>query len=93
MIYCLRKEGLILKKVLVDYSEFHTSIGVFRRETTIYELSECSSAAETRLFFNGVEYSDAQEIKEMLGDDDYNKLKSEVNKYSTVLDCFMSAFI
>lgn len=81
-----------MNKVLVDTCEIHTSVGIFKHETTIYELSECNSVAENKLFFNGIECSDAQKIKSVLGDEDFEKFKSEVKKYSEILDIYMTAF-
>ena len=82
-----------MQQKLIDSNEIYTSVGVFKREIIIYELQNTTCPVSIGLYFNGKEYNDVSELKSILEDDDFNKLKSEVEMYSTVLDCFMSTFL
>ena len=82
-----------MQQKLLDSNEIYTSVGVFKREIVIYELKNATCPVSTSLYFNRKEYNDVSELKSILEDDDFNKLKSEVEMYSTVLDCFMSTFL
>ena len=83
----------MMQQKLIDSNEIYTSVGVFKREIIIYELQNTTCPVSIGLYFNGKEYNDVSELKSILEDDDFNKLKSEVEMYSTVLDCFMSTFL
>ena len=83
----------MMQQKLIDSNEIYTSVGVFKREIIIYELQNTTCPVSIGLYFNGKEYNDVSELKSILEDDDFNKLKSEVEMYSTVLDSFMSTFL
>lgn len=82
-----------MKQKLVDTNVIHTTVGTFKREIIVYEVTGNGCEVATAIFFNGKEYDDASELKEILGPEKYKKLKNEVEVYSTVLDCFMSTFL
>jgi len=82
-----------MKQKLIDTNVIHTSVGTFRREIIVYELTGKGCEVSTSIFFNEKEYNDASELACILGPEKYKKLKSEVEMYSTVLDCFMSTFL
>lgn len=83
----------MMQQKLIDSNEIYTSVGVFKREIIIYEISEKGCEVSTSIFFNGKEYNNASELACILGPEKYKMLKSEVEMYSTVLDCFMSTFL
>ena len=82
----------MMQQKLIDSNEIYTSVGVFKREIIIYELQNTTCPVSTSMYFNGKEYNDVSELKAMLGEDDFNKMKSEVEMHSTILDCFMSKY-
>lgn len=75
----------------IDTNLFNTSVGVFKRETGLFLLDKAHGMVKERLFFNDVEVPSATDIKNLIGDEKYQKLKEEVENYSLWLDTYISA--
>ena len=56
------------------------------------EIDDFGCGVAVSLFFDGIEYDDANELKFFLGEEAFETLKSEVEAYSAALDLFMAAF-
>ena len=51
-----------MKQKLIDTNVIYTSVGTFRREIIVYELTGKGCEVATAIFFNGKEYNDASEL-------------------------------
>lgn len=78
-----------MKTKLIDSSEFHTSVGIYKRETRLIEINPDHAKATEHFYLNGEEYSSAKEIQETIGEEKYSILKAEVEKYSNWLEMYM----
>lgn len=81
-----------MKPKIVDIQEFHTSLGVLKIETRISEVSEFSSAVENKVIFNGEELPNVAALEEKLDIYEYECLRCEVEKLSTLLDLYMQVY-
>ncbi|MBQ8209359.1 MAG: hypothetical protein IJZ35_02110 [Clostridia bacterium] len=81
-----------MKTKIVDIQEFNTSLGILRIETHISEVSEFKSVVENKIIYNGQEFSDAKALEEKLDRYEYDLLRNEVEKLSTLLDLYMQAY-
>lgn len=78
--------------IIIDTNEIKTSVGTFKRTIEISRINDFGCGVATTLYFDGIEYDDVKELKFFLGDEAFDKMKSEVEDYSSVLDFFMQAF-
>lgn len=81
-----------MEAVIIDTNEIKTSVGTFKRVIEISRLNDFGCGVATTLYFDEIEYDDANELKLFLGDEAFEKMKSEVEAYSSALDLFMQAF-
>lgn len=81
-----------MKTKIVDVQEFHTLMGVLKIETRISEVSEFSSVVENKVIFNGEELPNVTSLEEKFDIYEYECLRSEVEKLSTLLDLYMQAY-
>lgn len=81
-----------MEAIIVDTNEIKTSVGTFKRTIKISRLNDFVFGVAVSLFFDDIEYDDVKELKFFLGDEAFDKMKSEVEDYSSVLDFFMQAF-
>lgn len=78
--------------IIIDSNEIKTSVGTFKRTIEISRLNDFGFGVTVSLFFDDIEYDDANELKFFLGEEAFETLKSEVEAYSAALDLFMAAF-
>lgn len=81
-----------MEAIIVDTNEIKTSVGTFKRTIEISRLNDFGFGVAVSLFFDDIEYDDANELKFFLGEEAFETLKSEVEAYSAALDLFMAAF-
>ena len=81
-----------MKTKIVDIQEFNTSLGIFRIETHISEVSEFKSVVENKIIYNGTEFSNIKALEEKLDRYEYDMLRSEVYDLSTLLDLYIQAY-
>lgn len=81
-----------MEAIIVDTNEIKTSVGTFKRTIEISRINDFGCGVATTLYFDGIEYDDANELKFFLGEEAFETLKSEVEAYSAALDLFMAAF-
>lgn len=81
-----------MEAIIIDSNEIKTSVGTFKRIIEISRLNDFGYGVAVSLYFDDIEYDDAQELKLFLGDEAYETMKSEVEAYSSALDLFMQAF-
>ena len=81
-----------MKTKIVDIQEFNTSVGILRIETRIAEENKFRSIAENKVIFNGTEFSNVKALEEKLDRYEYDMLRNEVEKLSTLLDLYMQAY-
>ena len=81
-----------MKTKIVDIQEFNTSVGILRIETRIAEENKFCSIAENKVIFNGTEFSSVKTLEEKLDIYEYECLRCEVEKLSTLLDLYMQAY-
>ena len=81
-----------MEAIIVDTNEIKTSVGTFKRTIEILRLNDFGFGVAVSLFFDDIEYAEANELKFFLGEEAFDKMKSEVEDYSSVLDFFMQAF-
>lgn len=81
-----------MEAVIIDTNEIKTSVGTFKRVIEISRLNDFGCGVATTLYFDEIEYDDANELKLFLGDEAFEKMKSEVEACSSALDLFMQAF-
>lgn len=81
-----------MEAIIVDTNEIKTSVGTFKRTIEISRLNDFGFGVAVSLFFDDIEYDDANELKFFLGEEAFETLKSEVEAYSSALDLFMQAF-
>ncbi len=80
-----------MKTKIVDIQEFNTSVGILRIETRIAEENKFRSIAENKVIFNEEELPNVAALEEKLDIYEYECLRSEVEKLSTLLDLYMQA--
>ncbi len=81
-----------MKTKIVDLQEFHTTMGILKIETRISEVSEFSSVVENKVIFNGEELPNVAALEEKLDIYEYECLRCEVEKLSTLLDLYMQVY-
>ena len=81
-----------MEAIIIDSNEIKTSVGTFKRIIEISRINDRGCGVAVSLYFDDVEYDDAHELRLFLGDEPFDKMKSEVEDYSSVLDFFMQAF-
>ncbi len=81
-----------MKTKIVDIQEFHTSLGVLKIETRISEVSEFRSVVENKVIYNDEEFSNVQAFEDKLDISEYEYLRREVEKLSTLLDLYIQAY-
>ncbi len=81
-----------MKTKIVDIQEFNTSVGILRIETRIAEENKFRSIAENKVIFNEEELPNVGALEEKLDRYEYDMLRNEVEKLSTLLDLFMQAY-
>lgn len=81
-----------MKTKIVDIQEFNTSMGILRIETRIAEENKFRSIAENKVIFNGEELPNVAALEEKLDIYEYECLRCEVEKLSTLLDLYIQAF-
>lgn len=81
-----------MKTKVVDIQEFNTSVGILRIETRIAEENKFRSIAENKVIFNEEELPNVAALEEKLDIYEYECLRREVEKLSTLLDLYMQAY-
>ena len=81
-----------MEAIIIDSNEIKTSVGTFKRIIEISRINDRGCGVAVSLYFDDVEYDDTHELRLFLGDEAFDKMKSEVEDYSSVLDFFMQAF-
>ncbi len=80
-----------MKTKIVDIQEFHTSLGLLKIETRISEINDFSSVVENKVIYNDEEFPDIQILEDKLDIAEYEYLRREVEKLSTLLDLYVQA--
>ena len=81
-----------MKTKIVDIQEFNTSLGLLRFETRIAEENNFRSVVDNKVIFNGTEFSGVKALEEKLDIYEYECLRCEAEKLSTLLDLYMQAY-